>query len=180
MKNRNNVKKIVELCDKFVSVLRMICVVMAAIFISLMIIQVILRYTFNAPIYGLDELVIAISVWYLAIGVVVVLWENAHALIEFLLKHFLEKFRGVVEIAEHIIILISSILFIFSGQILFAIQVKTNPVGGLPFARAYYNALPIIVMGVLLIIVGLVRFIQYLFDREEYEAREKTGGLIDG
>ncbi|MPN61250.1 hypothetical protein SDC9_208984 [bioreactor metagenome] len=118
--------------------------------------------------------------WYLAIGVVVVLWENAHALIEFLLKHFLEKFRGVVEIAEHIIILISSILFIFSGQILFAIQVKTNPVGGLPFARAYYNALPIIVMGVLLIIVGLVRFIQYLFDREEYEAREKTGGLIDG
>ncbi len=66
-------------------------------------------------------------------------------------------------------------MFIRAGMLLFPMQVKMTPVGGLPFSRVYYNSLPIVVMGVMVILLEVIRFLRFLFDREDYESRERKG-----
>ena len=172
---KNFVKKLVKGTDKFAEVLRLLCCFVSACFMLMMFVQVVLRYVFNSPIYGIDEMVTCLMIWYSSIGTALVLWEEAHAMIVFFLKFFPKKFQWVVEFCENLIIYLGAYVFIKAGQLLFKMQIKTLPVGGLPFSRVYYYATPMIVMGVLLIIFETVRFSRFLFNREDYEARERKG-----
>ena len=161
--------------DRFVEVMRILCVIVSTCFMLLMFIQVVMRYVFNHPIYGVDEWVTCLMIWYSSIGTAIVLWEEAHAMIVFFLKYFPKSFQWAVELLENLIIYVGAGVFIMAGRLLYKMQLKTLPVGGLPFSRAYYYALPIIVMGVLLAILETVRFLRFLFNREDYEQRERKG-----
>lgn len=169
------IRKVVVFTNKVVEFFRILCVVVSAFFMILMFVQVVLRYGFNAPLYGLDELVTCLMVWYCSIGSAIVFWEEAHAMIVYFLKFFPKKFQWAVEFCENILILIGAVVFVRAGMLLFALQSKTMPIGGLPFSRAYYSALPITLMGVAIALLEVVRFLRFLLDREDYESRERKG-----
>ena len=168
-------KKIVAAADRVVDWLRLLCVLLSVLFLTLMFVQVILRYGFSAPLYGVDEFVTCLMVWYCCIGTAIVFWEEAHAMIVYFLKFFPRKFQWIVEFCENILIFIGAAVYIKAGMLLFALQSRTMPVGGLPFSRAYYSALPIIVMGVAIILLEIIRFLRFLLDRDDYESRERKG-----
>lgn len=147
--------------DAVFAVLHTLSGIVTGLFLILLVIQVIMRYVFSYPIYGLDETVIAMMVWTMSIGFVVVYWENEHAIIVWLLKHLPSWCRRAVNILTSLVALAASLVFITGGLTLFKIQVKTIPMGGLPFPRAWYYALPVIVMGALMLFLGAFRLIEF-------------------
>lgn len=170
-----SIRKLVKLTDKIVEILRQLCVAISALFLILMFIQVVLRYGFSTPLYGVDEFVTCLMVWYCCIGSAIVFWEEAHAMIVYFLKFFPKRFQWGVEFCENILIFVGAVVYVRAGMLLFGLQSKTMPVGGLPFSRAYYSALPITVMGVFIILLEIIRFLRFLLDREDYESRERKG-----
>ncbi len=88
-----SVKKIVLATDKVVEVFRMLCVILSALFLCLMALQVFMRYSLNSPIYGIDEMVTCLMVWYCSIGTAIVFWEEAHAMIVYFLRFFPKSFQ---------------------------------------------------------------------------------------
>ncbi len=145
-----------------------------ALFLSLLFVQVVLRYVFNSPIYGLDELVTALMVWSMALGFAIVYWENEHASIEFVMKKLPRWSQVSVYILTNVIVFASSLIMIYGGAVLFKLQLRTIPLGGLPFSRAYYYALPVAVMGALMAFMSAFRFIKYLITRDDKIMTEKT------
>lgn len=67
-----------------------------------------------------------------------------------------------------------SVLMVEGGIRLYKVQKLAVPQGGLPFGRVYYYALPMIVMGILLVMVCISHMIRIYMDNEK--ARE--GGDI--
>jgi hypothetical protein len=62
-------------------------------------------------------------------------------------------------------------------------QIKQPPQGGIPFSRAYYSALPMIVMGVMLIILSAYRIVEYICTPKEvflqrFQKLQDEGGMI--
>ena len=131
------------------------------LFLAILFIQVFMRYVFKSPIYGLDELVIALMVWSMSLGFAVVYWENEHATIELLLKYFPKSGKKAVYFLTNIIVLICSVSLVPGGIKLFILQSRTISLGGLFFSRAYYYALPIIVLGFLLSVMSAFRTLEY-------------------
>lgn len=152
------------------------------IFITILFIQVALRYLFNSPIYGIEETVIALMVWYSSLGAAVVYWEKGHASIIYFLK-FMPRFIQIgIRHLSNLIVLVTSAVFVYGGIGLFRIQKNTMPVGGLSITRAYYYALPIIVMGILLVLFSAYDTVEFLvMPKDIYlkEIREEEGGLIE-
>lgn len=169
------IRKLVAFTDNVVEFFRLLCVVISILFLVLMFIQGILRYGFSAPLYGVDEFVTCLMVWYCCVGSAIVFWEEAHAMIVYFLKFFPKRFRWTVEFCENVLIFIGAVVYVRAGILLFALQSKTMPIGGLPFSRAYYSALPITIMGVAIGLLEIVRFLRFLLDREDYESRERKG-----
>ena len=60
----------------------------SAVFLGAMFLNVILRYVFSNPIFWFDEMIVALLIWYSALGTVVCYWTNEHAVINFFLKFF--------------------------------------------------------------------------------------------
>lgn len=169
------IRKVVAVTNRIVEFLRILCVITSAVFLILMAVQVFCRYALNSPIYGIDEFVTCLMVWFCCVGSAIVFWEEAHAMIVFFLKFFPKAFQWVVEFCENLLIFVGAVVYFRAGMLLFAMQIKTMPVGGLSFSRAYYSALPITVMGAMILILEVVRFLRFLFDRSEYENRERKG-----
>lgn len=165
--------------DKVNSIIHGIAAGSTGLFLGILFIQVFMRYVFKRPIYGLDELVIALMVWSMALGFAVVYWENEHATIELLMKYLSRLGKKIVYHCTNIIVLICSISIIPGGFRLFKIQSKTIPLGGLSFTRAYYYALPLIVMGCLLLIMSTFRTIEYAFTGDDsiMTAKPAEGGV---
>ena len=137
------------------------------LFLSILFIQVFMRYAMNNPIYGLDELVVALMIWSMALGFVVVYWENGHAKIEFILKKLPHWCSAAIYYLTSIISAVSGIIMALGGITLFKMQNRTIPLGGLPFTRAYYYALPVVVMGILLALLSVVKIIDYIISRDD-------------
>jgi hypothetical protein len=72
--------------EKFVSLVHDFAAVITGLFILICFLQVTLPYVFNSPIYGADEIVVALMIWSMALGFTVLYWNNEHAVIEFLLR----------------------------------------------------------------------------------------------
>ena len=60
----------------------------SAVFLSMMFINVILRYVFSRPVFWFDEAIVALLVWYSALGTVVCYWTSEHAVINFFIQYF--------------------------------------------------------------------------------------------
>lgn len=144
-------------------------------FMLILLIQVIMRFVFNNPVYGLDEMVICLIIWSMAIGNVVVYWQNEHAVIEFVAKMLPRGFKKLSYHVTNLTVLITSYVFVPGGYQLFRMQAKQRPIGGLPFSKAYYYALPMIVMGVMLLTLSAFRLIEYLVLNDDKIMRPFSG-----
>jgi TRAP-type C4-dicarboxylate transport system permease small subunit len=134
---------------------------------AILFIQVILRFVFKNPIYGADELVTALMIWSMALGNTIVYWYNEHAVIEFCMKRAPKFFRVLMHHITNLIVLITSLVYIPGGLNLFKMQQKLIPLGGLPFTKAYYYALPVIVMGILLVALSAFKTVEYIVLKDE-------------
>lgn len=152
--------------DKLVAVVHGLAAILTGMFLLLTFAQVILRYFFNSPIYGVDEYVIALLVWANALGFVVVYWRNEHAMIEFLISRVPKGLRYILYCLTNLVVLSVSSVFVPGGMTLFGLQVVTSPRMGLPFSRAYYLALPMMVMGILMVLLSGFRTIEYAVTRD--------------
>jgi TRAP-type C4-dicarboxylate transport system permease small subunit len=137
-----------------------------------MITQVILRFLFRSPIYWFEELVIATMVWANALGISWVYKEEGHAKIEFLLTYLPNKLQKTIKVITNVGVSAFSIVLIISSYKLFFIQNRSIPVGGFPFTRAYYFALPVLVGAVWMLIISIF-FLVELLSKEKVDIDNK-------
>lgn len=154
-----------------------ICLVLSVVFIGLMMIQVVMRYVFNAPIYGIEEWVTALMIWYCAMGVVVVYWEKGHAMIGFMTKYMNNSTQKAILIIAEGIVVILSCVFIKTGIVMFQLQSGLSPVGGVPFNKSWYYALPVVVMGVTMLCAGVFRLIETIATKQVKKLMEERVSL---
>lgn len=121
-----------------------------------------MRFVFSNPIYGLDELVTALMVWSMSLAWCTVYWDNEHAALEFIMKRMPRKFRFVIFNMTNLLIMVLTIVYIPASAQLFKMQKRMPSVGGLPFSKGYYYALPILVMSLIMIILCGYKTIAYL------------------
>lgn len=152
--------------DRLVDAVHVLAALITGLFLLLTFAQVVMRYAFNSPIYGVDEYVLALMVWANALGFVVVYWHNEHAMIEFVVRRVPGPVKTVIYWITNLCILIVSAIFVPGGITLFGLQVKTAPRMGLPFPKAYYLALPMVVMGMLMVLLCGFRTVEYGLTRD--------------
>ena len=171
-----------KVLDAVAQAARALGAVRSFIFITILFIQVMLRYLFNSPVYGIEETVIALMVWYSALGAAVVYWEKGHASIIYFLKFMPDFIQIGIRHLSNLIILVTSAVYIYGGVELFKIQRDTSPVGGLPISRAYYYALPMVIMGILLVLFAAYDTVEFIvMPKSVYlqEIKEEEGGVIE-
>lgn len=163
---RNLLMAFCRFTDLLVEAALRVAMVLQAVFMLMLAVQIVLRFFFNSPIFGIEEGVTGLVVWFAALGAVVVTRQNGHAQVEYFLKFFPAKFRKFLSAATYMLGVWLSYLMIIGGHKQFLVQSRAMPAGGLPFSKAYYYALPIMVMGVLMALVCLGQVIRILFERE--------------
>ncbi len=175
------IRKIEKGINKFINLLSITASWIIALFMLLLFIQVVLRYLFNSPVYGLDELVTAMMIWSMSIGWCTVYWANEHAVIEAIMKKAPPLFKHFMYHVTNIIVLVTHAVFIPGGLLLFKMQNAMTPVGGLPFSKAWYYALPILFMGIIMVILSAFKTIGYVItgdDKMIAPVTEEEGGII--
>lgn len=161
------IRKVHVWMDKGISVLCDFTALLTAVFLSALFFQVMMRYVFNNPIYGIDEAVTAMMIWAMSLGFVEIYWNNENAVIEFIVKKCPHFVRVIMNYITEVIVLVMGIILVPTGMKLFSLQVKTISLGGLPFSKAYYYALPVTVMGALLAVLAAFRIIEYTITRDD-------------
>lgn len=175
--------KVGHVYDVVIQIITTIGALASAVFLGAMFINVVLRYVFSCPIFWFDEMIVALLVWYSALGTVVCYWTNEHAVINFFLKFFNRTGKIFLMFMPHVIVAATSFVFVVGGKQLFALQINQLPQGGLPFSRAYYYALPMIVMGVLLTLCAVYRIVEYICTPKDvflkrFQKLQDEGGMI--
>ena len=155
-----------KLIDRLVVVAWNAAAVLLGLLMAALTVQIFRRSVFNAPIFGIEEAVTAAVVWFAALGAVVVTQQNGHAQVEFFLRYVPEKLRKTVNALAYGLGAFVSVLMIDGGIRLYKVQMRAVPQGGLPFGRVYYYALPMIVMGILIVLVCVSHIIQIYFLNE--------------
>ncbi|KUO75831.1 MAG: hypothetical protein APF77_09170 [Clostridia bacterium BRH_c25] len=176
------IQKVHKAIDKCINNLSTFTGYIVAAFMAILFLQVVMRFVFKNPIYGADELVTALMIWSMALGNTIVYWNNEHAVIEFCMKKAPNFVKVLMHHVTNLIVLITSSVYIPGGLSLFKMQQKLIPLGGLPFTKAYYYALPIIVMGVLLVVLSAFKTIEYIVTKDEkllMPVREEGGIALD-
>lgn len=124
--------------DKANSVVEVFTGYMIFAFMALLFLQVLMRFIFKHPIYGIDECVTALMIWSMCLGWCTVYWDNGHAVLEFIMNRMPKAFRrGMFTFTNFLIVVISWVYIPASWQ-LFQMQKKMPPVGGLPISKGYY------------------------------------------
>lgn len=152
------------------------------LFMLLLFIQVCMRFIFKHPIYGIDEAVVALMIWSMCLGWCTVYWDNGHAVLEFIMNRMPGWFRRVVFTLTNFLIVVISWVYIPAAYQLFQMQKKMPPVGGLPFSKGYYYALPVLVMGIIMLIMSVYKSIAYIITGDEsicVPVEKEGGGLLD-
>ena len=140
--------------------------VLLGVLMAALAVQIFRRSLFNAPIFGIEEGVTAAVVWFAALGAVVVTKQNGHAQVEFFLRFVPKSLKKLVNAFSYFLGAVVSILMAEGGVRLYKVQIKAVPQGGLPFGRVYYYALPMIVMGVLLVLVCVSQIIRIFIQNQ--------------
>lgn len=176
------IRKIGAILDCFNNALELLAGLSAFVMMAMLCFQVMMRYVFSNPIYGIDEAVIAIMVWVCAVGWATVYWQNGHAILEFIVKRMSQNARRVIFHLTNAIVLLISVLFVPASWKLFKMQEHLRPIGGLPFGKAYYYALPVVVMSIIVLIYCVYKTIAYIVLDDESivapDAREE-GNILD-
>lgn len=161
------VRKLHSCLDKGVNMLSDLTALSTCIFLCALFVQVTMRYVFNHPIYGIDEAVTAMMIWTMSLGFVEIYWNNENAVIEFIVARCPHFVRVIMNYITELIVLAMGIILVPTGMKLFSLQVKTIALGGLPFSKAYYYALPVTVMGALLAVLAVFRIIEYTITHDD-------------
>ena len=153
--------------DKANSVVEVFTGYMIFAFMALLFLQVLMRFIFKHPIYGIDECVTALMIWSMCLGWCTVYWDNGHAVLEFIMNRMPKAFRrGMFTFTNFLIVVISWVYIPASWQ-LFQMQKKMPPVGGLPISKGYYYALPVLVMGVIMLVMSAYKAIAFVITGDE-------------
>jgi TRAP-type C4-dicarboxylate transport system permease small subunit len=169
------IKKLEGRINILVNGINLLAGITIGVFMGLLVLQVFMRFAFNNPIFGMDEMVTALMIWSMALGCPTVYWVNEHAVIEALLKRFPSWGQHCVYHLTNVVVLITSLVYIPGGIRLFQMQNRLRPVGGLPFSKAWYYALPILIMGILLVAFSLFKTIGYIVTGEDRLVKPVTG-----
>jgi TRAP-type C4-dicarboxylate transport system permease small subunit len=153
--------------NRVTKVLHTICGFVTLSFFLLTFFQIVMRYLLNHPIYGIEEAVVVLVIWTCALGMAIVYWNNEHPKLTVLMDWLPSFIRITMHYVTSIIVFILGWFFAKGGMYLFKVQLKVAPVGGLPFCKAYYYALPLIVAGILLLIMSAVRVFRYIVTGNE-------------
>lgn len=89
--------------------------------------------------------------------------------------------RGMFTFTNFLIVVISWVYIPASWQ-LFQMQKKMPPVGGLPISKGYYYALPVLVMGVIMLVMSAYKAIAFVITGDEsicVPVEKEGGGLLD-
>ena len=162
--------------DSFVSIILDVAALLMLFALVLMFVQVVMRFVFNNPIYGLDEAVVFFIVWSNALGFVTLTWQNDNPVIDALIHKMPSIIKKVAYSIFNVLMSISGFSIVVGGVELFPLQASTAPKGGLPFSRAYYFALPMIVMGVLFGVLWAYRTVEYVILRNDALVEGSDGG----
>ena len=171
-----------KVLDRIFNILELITGYGVFIFMALLFFQVFMRFAVKRPIYGIDEAITALMIWTMCLGWCTVYWQNGHAVLEFLMKKAPMPVRRVVFALTNVLIVVISYVYVPASWTLFTMQKRMPPVGGLPFPKAYYYALPVLVMGVLMLIMSVYKTIAFVvtWDESVCVPAEKEGcGLLD-
>ncbi len=174
MKVRSILLNFCKATDRVVQIISYIGMALQLIFMILLAVQIFLRYFFNSPIYGIEESVTAMVVWFAAFGTIAVTNANGHAQVEYFLRWFPKKWHKWIQLIVNVVGILMGVALFNGGLRQFKVQKIALPAGGLPFSKCYYYALPIIVMAALLCIVCTSRSIKLLAEKET----EREGGDI--
>lgn len=151
-------------------------------FMLLLFVQVGMRFILKHPIYGIDEAVVALMIWSMCLGWCTVYWDNGHAVLEFIMNRMPGWFRRIIFTLTNFLIVVISWVYIPAGYQLFQMQKKMPPVGGLPFSKGYYYALPVLVMGIIMLIMSVYKSVAYIITGDEsicVPVEKEGGGLLD-
>lgn len=168
--------------DRFNRLLELVTGIVTFGFMMLLCFQVMMRYVFSRPIYGIDEAVTGLMIWCCSMAWATVYWQNGHAILEFVVKRLPQKARQIVFNLINVLVVIVTVCYLPGSWKLFQLQMKQTPVGGLPFSKAYYYALPVLVMSVLLMIYSVYKLIAYFVLKDDSivaPAPNEEGNAID-
>lgn len=164
---KSSILKIGAGIDKTINLLKTFTGYMIFLMMATLFLQVVMRFIFNRPIYGLDEAVTGMMVWSMSLGWCTVYWDNEHAVLEFIMKKMPQWFRRIMFNITNLIILTITIAYIPGSYKLFTMQRVMPPVGGLPFSKGYYYALPVLVMSILMLVLCGYKTIAFLLTGDE-------------
>ena len=153
--------------DAIVNILHTVCGMFTLGFFCLTFFQVVMRFCFGKPIFGIEEAVLATVVWTTALGMAIVYWHNEHPKLTVLMEILPSWLRILMHYVTSVIVLILGWFFLEGGLFFFQIQMKTTPTGGLPFCKAYYYALPMLVAGALLLVMAAIRILHFTVIKDE-------------
>lgn len=179
---KNMLVKIGSGLDDFNRTLELVTGLVIFGFMMLLCFQVIMRYVFSRPIYGIDEVVTGLMIWCCSMAWGTVYWQNGHAILEFIVKRLPKKAREVIFNAINVLVVVISACYLPGSWKLFQLQLKQAPVGGLPFCKAYYYALPVFVMSILLMVYSIYKLTAYFVLRDDSivaPAPSEEGNAID-
>ena len=171
---KKSIYSIGKAMDKANSVVEVFTGYMIFAFMALLFLQVLMRFIFKHPIYGIDECVTALMIWSMCLGWCTVYWDNGHAVLEFIMNRMPKAFRrGMFTFTNFLIVVISWYL---------EITLLKTPVGGLPISKGYYYALPVLVMGVIMLVMSAYKAIAFVITGDEsicVPVEKEGGGLLD-
>lgn len=105
---KKSIYSIGKAMDKANSVVEVFTGYMIFAFMALLFLQVLMRFIFKHPIYGIDECVTALMIWSMCLGWCTVYWDNGHAVLEFIMNRMPKAFRrGMFTFTNFLIVVIS-------------------------------------------------------------------------
>jgi len=152
---KQTIKKIDLIFNNFLDSLQLIASLSLGFLLSLVIIQIFLRYFFNSPIYWFEELEAVLFVWINSIAIAIVYKKKGHPVIMFFLSKQSIKIKNLMGIFLNLLTGFCAIVMCRASINLFKLQNQLLATGGLPFNRAYYYALPTFVFSLLLLIISI-------------------------
>ena len=114
------------------------------IIIVTMFSQVVFRYLLNQSLYWSEEIVRYLFIWLVFLGGALVIKDDGHIGIDFLLLKLPRKFSTGLKMAGNIVIILTSIFFTVTGFILvYKLKGSYSAALGLPVNWFLYAALPL-------------------------------------
>ncbi len=150
--------RVLDRCIMFTTVVGSLASVM---FIGAMFLNVIMRYVFSSPIWWFDEMIIALLVWYSALGTVVCYWTNEHAVIHFFLKFINRTGKLFFMFIPHVVVAITSLVFV-SGESHFLASSDQAAPGRSSVHQSLLLCAAMIVMGAMMTICAVYRIVEYI------------------